>query len=480
MEERAFHPLDYVSVINRRRWWFIAPVVACVVGGAILALALPAWYRADATIGVTLGSVSADLVKTGSAAIERDERIRALTQQLFSRPLLERVAREEGLTASKPIEQVVGELRLNTLVRPNDPIARAAAKPGLDTFAISYLDRTPELSQRVANKLALVFVEETQRAREQRAERSSEFLASQLRESQDRLTRLEERLRQKKEAYMGRLPEQRDANLQMVASLSQRLESTSNALRGEQDRLSMIERQIEAMRQGVADVPAIRADIGPATAQGRIALLQRQLSEARTRYTDKHPEIQYLQQELAEARADLKRGGAKGSEREELLRGDPTYQQLLADRSMARLRVQALSREYSAHKGQIQSYQLRIESAPMVEQELASLSREYELEKTQYGQLADKHKNALMAEDLERKQGGERFSLLYPAALPRSPETPNRPRLLLVSVALGLFLGVGLVAGREYMDRSVHDARALQSEFEVPVLAEIPHIDAAA
>jgi capsular polysaccharide biosynthesis protein len=41
-------------------------------------------------------------------------------------------------------------------------------------------------------------------------------------------------------------------------------------------------------------------------------------------------------------------------------------------------------------------------------------------------------------------------------------------------------LGGALVVGRELMDRSVHDARALQSEFEVPVLGEIPKIHGAA
>ena len=36
------------------------------------------------------------------------------------------------------------------------------------------------------------------------------------------------------------------------------------------------------------------------------------------------------------------------------------------------------------------------------------------------------------------------------------------------------------VIGREFLDRSVHDARALQNEFEVPVLGEIPRIHAVA
>ena len=54
---------------------------------------------------------------------------------------------------------------------------------------------------------------------------------------------------------MGRLPEQTGANLQTLNGLRQQLESTNTALRGEQDRLSMIERQLEAMRQGAEGLP---------------------------------------------------------------------------------------------------------------------------------------------------------------------------------------------------------------------------------
>ena len=473
MEDQTFHPLDYVSVLRRRLRWVVLPIAICTIGGILLVLVLPAWYRSQVTIGVTSGSVSPDLVK--SSLLDANERVRAITQQLFSRPVLERVAREEGLTASVPLESAIGEIRANTIVTPGEPLTKNAAKVQIDTFIIGYADRKPERSQRVTNKLAQAFVDETQRLREARAERSSEFLATQLRESQDRLNQVEQQLRQKKEAYMGRLPEQREANLQMVASLSQRLDSATNALRGEQDRLTMIERQIEGIRQGTADIAPMRTDVGPTTIQGRVALLQRELADARTTYTEKHPEVQRLQQELADAREELKRRAGGGVERDDLLRTDPTYQALQADRSQARLRVGTMQRETGAMRGQIAEYQRRVEAAPMVEQELASLQREYDLEKTQYAELSERHKAALVAEDLERKQGNERFSVLYSASLPDAPESPNRPRLMLMAVALGLFLGVALAAGRELLDRSVYDARGL-SQFEVPVLAEIPRI----
>jgi uncharacterized protein involved in exopolysaccharide biosynthesis len=114
----------------------------------------------------------------------------------------------------------------------------------------------------------------------------------------------------------------------------------------------------------------------------------------------------------------------------------------------------------------------------MVEQELASLQREYDLEKLHYTDLNTRHQQAAVAEDLTRKQGGERYSVLYPANLPNRPQKPDQLRIMLMAIAAGLVLGAGSAVGREFLDRSVHDARALQNEFEVPVLGEIPRITA--
>jgi len=46
---------------------------------------------------------------------------------------------------------------------------------------------------------------------------------------------------------------------------------------------------------------------------------------------------------------------------------------------------------------------------------------------------------------------------------------------MLIALILGVGLGGALALGREYLDRSIHDARALE-ELDLPVLGEIPHI----
>lgn len=478
MQEHSFHPLDYLSLVRRRKWWMIAPLVLCLIGGSLLALFLPRVYRSHATIAISSPRVSTDLVGHASPMTNED-RIRAISQQLLSRPVLEQVARAEGLDQGRTVEAAVDEMLRGDRIKvePTQFLKNVRSdRAPLDAFVLSYGGPNPELAQRVTNRLANVFVDANSRTRELRAEDTSAFISTQLRESKTRLDALEGRLRQAKEAYMGRLPEQTAANLSMAANLQRQLESTAIALRGEQDRLSMIERQIESLRQGSGEVIA-PGGAKVSSAEARVLTLQRELSDAQNMYTEKHPEVQRLKDDLAAARRDA---AAERDQPEEdrlaSLRLDPTYRQLAADRQTARLRVNELQRAEQQVRQQVAMYQKRIEEAPMVEQQLASLQREYDLEKQQYTALSGKLQAASLAESLERGRGSESFKVLYAGYLPSAPESPNVVRLLLLSLMLGLVLGGGAAIGREYVDRSVHDVRALQDEFDAPVLGEIGQI----
>ncbi|RPJ74524.1 MAG: hypothetical protein EHM24_05940, partial [Acidobacteria bacterium] len=302
-------------------------------------------------------------------------------------------------------------------------------------------------------------------------------------DAQTKLGATEERLRDAKQLNIGRLPEQTGANLQTLNGLRQQLESTNIALRGEQDRLSMVDRQLEAMRQGTEGMPLLRGngngDMGMAPRM-KVQALEQELAAARMTYTEKHPEVIRLQEELKSAKAAAAAERARpADDRLAYLKNDPTYRQLLADQEMGRMRIREMQRAEAQALSQIALYQRRVESTPMVEQQLASLQREYDLQKAQYSDLVAKREAARMAEALERRQAVEQFRVFSPATWPKAPFSPNRLRILLGAVVLGLFLGSLGVVGREFMDRSVHDAQTLQHEYELPVLGEISTIPVA-
>ncbi len=472
--EVRMHPLDYLLVLRRRRRWFVVPFLVCLVAGILVTFLLPTKYRSSTTIAISGGAVSSDLTQR----LDRDERIRAFGQQLLALPTLARVVREEHLTPSRPSEAELLALKQRIQISLAEPVP--GSDPGQVTaYMISYSDSTAERARRVAQRLAEVFVDETSKTREGRAEESSEFLAAQLRESKDRLDRLDARLGDQKKLNMGRLPEQTNTNLGMVSALRQQLDTTSTELRGQQDRLAGVEREIAMFSQAPSDsstTPTL-----PNTAQERVVDIERRLAAARAQYTENYPDVQQLEMELARAKKDAAaEAQLPAQKRLAILEQNPAYRALETDRDNIRLRMRDLERTIAQLNGQIRSYEARLEQAPMVEQQMAAVSRDYEAERKRFEDLNGQYNRAVLAENLERKSGSEHFRILYPATLPDAPYEPNRQRLLLLTVAASLFLGVGSAVGREYLDRSVHDARGLQQEFDLPVLGEIPHIDRAA
>jgi polysaccharide chain length determinant protein (PEP-CTERM system associated) len=481
MEETSrIHPLDYLNVVRRRKWWLALPIASSVVIGLVLLEVLPKEYRSTATLAVAAPVVSPNIVNQ-SPQFDNQERQRALQQQLLSPQILSRVVREEGLTGA-PDDRLISRVRTSITIGVPDPVAQVNEPRRLDAFLVSYGDPDPHHAQSIANRIVNVFVDENSKRRTQNAEGTAAFISGQLQESQKRLAALEAKLRTSKETYMGQLPEQTQANLATLSGMRQQLEANATALRGEQDRLSMVERQIDSVRQGNADVVFVGPN-GTAqsqTAESRVAQLERDLAAARAMYTDKHPEVQRLQDDLKSAKADADAEAKQpASDRLARLNLDPTFRQLNADREMSRLRIRDLQRAEADLRRQIGSYQARVEAAPRVEQQLASLQRDYDLERQQYADLSTKLHAATIAEDVELKRSGEQFTVLYPATYPNEPTKPVPWRVMLVSIVAGIAIGAGLTLGREYLDRSVHDARDLREEFQLPILGEIGPIQTA-
>jgi len=483
MEEPRFDPLDYVSAFNRRKWWFIVPVVLAILIGSLLAWKLPRLYQSTAVVAISSPRVTPNLV-SGAADVDKSERVRALSQQLLSRPVLERVVREEHLDAQASTDSAVNGLRHSIGVAMSAGLTPGStanlspeAKAQLDSYQLIYTDDTAESAQRVLNRLANVFVDENNKTRASRAEDTTAFIGMQLESTQMRLRDVEARLRTAKESYMGRLPEQTNANLQMVSALQRQLESNATAMRGEQDRLSLIERQLQSIEQGL-DVGPVGGAAPALSAQARVVQLRNELAAAQLNYTNRHPEIIRLKDELATAeQAAAAERSRPLSDRMTVLQSNPEYKQLAKDRETTKMRMAELQRQQASASNEIRGYQSRVEAAPRVEQELASLQREYDLERKAYGELVEKKQTAALQEDLQMRQGGEQFSVLVAASITKEPFQPNPVRVMLMAIAAGFLLGASGVVGREYLDRSVHDARGLRDEFELPVLAEIPRIE---
>src|SRR4029079_18933716 len=116
MEERSFHPLDYLSVLRGRKRWFLIPFATCVVLGVVAMLVLPRLYESKASIAVAAPTLSPEILK-GVSSLDPTERQRAIQQYLLSAVVLERVAREEQIDPAKSSEEMVNWLRRRVEVK---------------------------------------------------------------------------------------------------------------------------------------------------------------------------------------------------------------------------------------------------------------------------------------------------------------------------------------------------------------------------
>ncbi len=466
-DEPVFDPL---AVARRRSWSLALPLAAGAVVGLLLVWLLPREYVASATIVVATPSVSADLAKT--AQTDPADRARAISQELLSLPVIAQVAREEGMLTGASDEDVVAGIRARTNV--SLPLKTLVTRGDPDTFVVSYAGPTADEAQRVTNRLLKVFIERDTVNRKSRAKETAAFLGEQLRDSERRMDEVETRLRRLKESNTGLLPDQALANLQAMSDIRSRSDNNAQSLRDERDRLAALEQQLQAARNDASFDTRSEDEV---KAQERVVTLERQLAEAQRVYTAKHPEIQRLETQLATARIDQ----AQAKTQAALIKRAPqkaeqTVAQLTGERDRLRARIRELQTIETRLPQELATYQSRVNQAPIVEQQLAPLEQAYEVEKAQQQKLAERYQAAVISENLETRRAGSQFAILYPASKPTTPARPNVPRVFAFAVVAGAILGGALAMTREYLDKTVHDARTLQHEFDQVVLAEVPHL----
>jgi uncharacterized protein involved in exopolysaccharide biosynthesis len=216
--------------------------------------------------------------------------------------------------------------------------------------------------------------------------------------------------------------------------------------------------------------------------------LRAQLTDLSSRYTEKHPDIRKLKDQIAttekmkrqmEAKvaAAAEAGGTEETSRPSSyadLQAMSPKMQVESQLKANKLEIENRQRSIQQLEKQVDEYQGRLNMTPVREQQLAGLTRNYEQSRKNYEALLAKRDQSEMATNLEKRQQGEQFRVLDPPNLPQKPYSPNRLKLDLIGLVAGLVLGVVSIAGSEMMDDRIYSSEDLQKTLSAPVLAEIP------
>jgi polysaccharide chain length determinant protein (PEP-CTERM system associated) len=493
LEEKNSEGFDlqhYQDVTRRRHLQFLIPLLVgwLVVWGA--SWIIPPNYRSGTLILVEQPTMPKDYV-TPNVSDDLQDRLQSITQQILSRTRLLQIIDQLHLYSGSH-SQITPDDKVERMRKDIEiELVRDTHNNQITAFNVYYSARYPRVAQQVTSELTSLFINENVEVRQQQSEDTTQFLESQLETARKSLTEQEARIREFKGQHVGEMPAQQASNLQILSGLQSQLQNEEDALNTAKQQRVYLQTLIDQYRtlQGTSR-SADGAPTGLPAIDQELDRLKSQLADLSSRYTDRHPDLRKLKEQIAKTErtrdqiiADLKNkgngtqtdGSAAGHDATDLAPGSPMAQlqgQLQANQS------EVVNREHgiAALKANITQYQARLNQEPVREQQLADLTRGYDQSKANYDELLKKKNQSQMATSMERLQQGERFRILDPPSLPVKPDFPNRLKFCGIGLGVGLLLGVVVAGGFEMMDDRLHNEKEIKELIPVAIISEIPEI----
>jgi polysaccharide chain length determinant protein (PEP-CTERM system associated) len=477
--DREFTAEDYIAIL-RRRWPIILALALLGVGaGYALTRVLPKRFTSQTLVLVAQPTVPGDYVKS-VVSPDTNQRLASMQEEILSRSRLEPLIQRFGLFGAEgnqaSSDELVEQLRKTITVTPIQPMAETRSQ-GLPGFTISVNFGDPHLAQQICSTITSMFMEENLRLRQQQAEQTTQFIGKQLDDAKTKLDGEDAKLAVFKRRYLGSLPEQEQANLNLLTGFTSQLDAVTQELsRAQQDKSfaeSMLAQQLSAWQE-------TRNGQSPETFDKELSALQAQLRELKSKYTDDHPDVIRIKNDIE----TLKKKMADAEEQnknvpESVTKGpvEPTQiQALRAQIHQYGQVIQQKSAQQEELQQQIKMYQQRVQSSPSIEQEYKELTRGYQTASDFYNDLLKKRDQSAMATDLERRQQGEQFQVLDPANLPTGPSFPKKSVFTLGGLGAGLGLGLAVALLLELQDTSLRNGKQAETLLHLPLLASIPEI----
>ena len=491
----GFDLQHWLGVARRRHMQFLIPLFVgwALVWGA--SWVLPSRYQSTTLILVEQATMPKDYV-TPNVNDDLQDRMQSITQQILSRTRLVHIIEQFNLYAgqsSRPSpDQQVDRMRKDIdigLVRD--------ARNQITAFNVSYSSRDPHLAQQVTSELTNLFINENLEVRQQQSEDTTKFMESHLETARKTLSDQEDKIRQFKAQHPGELPAQVGSNLQILAGLQSQLQTEEDALNTAKQQRVYLETLVNQYRslQG-SPKSAGSTPVGLPAVNEELEKLRAQLADLSSHYTDRHPDVRKLKQQIAETEkmrdriiADLKaKESAPADPSTATASLDPSDMrdatspmvQLQGQLQSNRVEIGNRERAVADLKTKVVDYQARLNQEPVREQQLSDLTRGYEQSKANYDDLLKKKNESAMATSMELLQQGERFRIIDPPSLPVKPEFPNRLKFCGIGLGIGLALGAVVAGAFEMMDDRIYDEKELQKLLPVAVISEIPTVAAAA
>lgn len=455
---------DYVSIL-RRRWIYLATIWPAVILGCVyLAYSLQPSYRSTATILLESSSIPEDLIKTTVTAYA-DEQLELVTRRILTPDNLATIVEETNPYSQEPALDVRTKARRlaeNIETERVDPITFDPVNES-NAFSIHYQNPDAETAKAVADRLADLFLSYDRKTRTQQANETYDFLRAQSEEASQRILQLEQELADFKEEYGTALPDSGFRNIEAIERTQDELENLQQQVLLANERRRTLEVQLSQINPNLFD--------SDGDWRQELAALRAELQAAQQRYTASHPDVMRLKRAISALEARVGQSGNRS-----VAPDNPEYIQVANQLDTVRRELAALNGSIERGRANLERYERSLEIAPEVEREYRKLERDYAVALERFQNIEESLSEAALGRELESEARGGRLSLIRAPFTPRRPYSPNRLGIILLGIALGGGLAVGLAALLESSDPSIRSARDLYEIGEIKPIASVPFI----
>jgi polysaccharide biosynthesis transport protein len=119
----------------------------------------------------------------------------------------------------------------------------------------------------------------------------------------------------------------------------------------------------------------------------------------------------------------------------------------------------------------------RLAQDPATAITIERLQSEIDSYKRFYDLFVSHSQNAAINQSAKKVEAEAKFTIIKPASMPLSPDSPKRLRILLMGIGLGLTIGLGAIMLVELLDNSFKKVEDVNEYLHLSVLGTIPRMD---
>src|SRR5579871_2569949 len=307
---------DYIDILRRHKGWIFGPLFAALVISVVVAFLWPDTYISVATIRVVPPQVPENLVPANTNS-DVQGRVNSLIQLILTRATLTNIINTHNLYKKErdrlPLDDVIENMRLYDI--KCCPLLQTANTQRSDrvqypAFQIGFAYSNRFVAQKVTTDLVARFLEENVREVSQQTVSTTQFLHDQWEAAKKKLDDVEQKLSVFRGQNLGRLPEEQQSNYQQLNAMQTHmlnLNSSMNRVNQEkllyENQMRIYKEQLSILKDPNWQQQAQQQKNEKLAEKDReIDLYENELSAARERYKETHPDVQRLSSLLAAAK----------------------------------------------------------------------------------------------------------------------------------------------------------------------------------